>query len=96
VKRGTEEHAAGTRAISKNVEMTFDMAAQITRISEEQQKINGDIVTTVELMKKAGAETVRDMEELTASFNTLKKEIASLKREMGTFKVRTAPQTENG
>jgi hypothetical protein len=34
------------------------------------------------------------MEELTASFNTLKKEIASLKREMGTFKVRAVPEEE--
>jgi methyl-accepting chemotaxis protein len=94
VKRGTEEHAAGTMAISKNVEMTFDMAAKITRTSEEQQKINKDIVESAELMKKAGAETVQDMEELTASFNTLKKEIASLKREMGTFKVRAVPEEE--
>jgi len=96
VKRGSEEHAAGTRAITKNVEMTFDIAAKITRTSEEQQKINKDIVGTSELMKKTGAETVRDMEELTASFNTLKKEIASLKREMATFKVQAVPQAENG
>ena len=88
VKKGTEEHAVGTNIISKNLELTGEMVSQINHASQSQKKVNEGIVGAVEQMKRAGLSTVRDLEEVTVSFNTLRDEIEILKREMEAFKTR--------
>ncbi|MCL5422875.1 MAG: methyl-accepting chemotaxis protein [Nitrospirae bacterium] len=86
VKKGTEEHAGGTNVISRNLELTQEMVSQISRSAQNQKKVNEGIVGAVEQMKKAGLSTVRDLEEVTVSFNTLRDEVEVLKREMESFK----------
>ncbi len=86
VKKGTEEHAVGTNVISRNLELTREMVSQISQSAQNQKKINEGIVGAVEQMKKAGLSTVRDLEEVTVSFNTLRDEVEVLKREMETFR----------
>lgn len=87
VKKGTEEHALGTNVISKNLELTLGMVSQINSVAQDQLKVNERIVTAVEQMRKAGSFTIRDMEEVTQSFGTLKDEIEELKRDMETFRI---------
>lgn len=86
VKRGTEEHAVGTNVISKNLELTQDMVQQINQSAQNQTKVNKGIEGTVEQMKKAGLSTVKDLEEVSGSLNTLRDEVEVLKRETGFFK----------
>lgn len=86
VKRGTEEHAVGTNVISKNLELTQDMVQQISQSAQEQTKVNKGVESAVEQMKKAGLSTVRDLEEVSGSLNTLRDEVEVLKREMEFFK----------
>jgi len=86
VKRGTEEHAVGTSVISKNLELTQDMAQQISQSAQEQTKVNKGVEAAVEQVKKAGLSTVKDLEEVSGSLNTLRDEVEVLKREMEFFK----------
>ncbi len=86
VKKGTEEHVVGTRNISNNLELTLDMVSQINGSAQEQQRANRGISEAVEQMKNAGLSTMRDLEEVTRSFGTLREEIEVLKREMEVFR----------
>ncbi len=86
VKKGTEEHAVGTNIISKNLELTQEMVLQINESAQSQRKVNEGIEEAVGRMKQAGLSTVRDLEEVSASFNKLRDEVEVLKREMESFK----------
>lgn len=86
VKKGTEEHAVGTSIISKNLEVTLEMVAQISQSSLDQFKANEGISAAVEHMKHASLAAIRDMEEVTASFDTLRKEVGVLKKETEIFR----------
>jgi methyl-accepting chemotaxis protein len=86
VKKGTEEHAVGTNIISKNLELTQEMVSQINQSSQDQKKVNEGIVGAVEQMKKAGLSTMKDLEEMTVSFNRIRDEVEVLKTEMESFK----------
>lgn len=87
VKKGTEEHAVGTNIISKNLELTQEMVTQINQSAQSQEKVNEGIEGAVEQMKQAGLSTVRDLEEVSVSFNTLRDEVEVLKREMQSFRI---------
>ncbi len=89
-KKATEEHAVGTNVISRNLELTLEMASQINQAAMSQLKVNEDVVSAVEQMKNAGVSAVRDMEEVTLSFGTLRSEVESLKKEMEAFKTSEA------
>ncbi len=86
VKKGTEEHAVGTSVISKNLELTQEMVVQINQSAQSQRKVNEGIEGAVGQMKQAGLSTVRDLEEVSASFNKLRDEVEILKREMASFR----------
>ncbi len=86
VKKGTEEHAVGTNVISKNLELTLDMVSQINQSAQNQLKTNQEIISAVEQMKHAAISAVRDMEEVTLSFGTLRKEVEVLKKETEIFR----------
>lgn len=88
VKRGTEEHASGTNLISRNIEVTSEMVSQINQSARNQMKVNEGIVAAVEQMRNEGISTIKDMEEVALSLNTLRDEIELLKREMEVFKTR--------
>jgi methyl-accepting chemotaxis protein len=86
-KRGTEEQAIGTRGISKNLELANE---RITRINEavlNHKKFNDSIIKAMEQIGNIGASTVKDMEEVSLSLNSLFDEIEVLKKEMEVFKV---------
>ena len=87
-KRGTEEQALGTRGISKNLELANE---RITRINESvmnQKKFNESVMTAMNQINGIGNATVKDMEEVSQSLNTLHTEVEALKREMEVFKIR--------
>jgi len=86
-KRGTEEQAVGTRGISKNLELANDRISRINQTALDQKKLNGDIVAAVEQISAIGTTTVKDMEEVSASLNTLAGEIEILKKGMEVFKI---------
>jgi methyl-accepting chemotaxis protein len=86
VKKGTEEHAVGTKVISKNLELTMEMVSQINESARKQQEVNKGITVSMDQMKQAGVSAIRDIEEVTRSFNALREEVEVLKKEMKTFK----------
>jgi len=91
VKRGTEEHASGTRVISRNLELTLDVVAEINGVSLERQDANGKLVAALERMRGGETAAVKEIESLIISFTNLKGEVALLKKE--TSVARTASFT---
>jgi len=87
-KRGTEEQAIGTRIILKNFEHTNDRVTQINRASMQQKRLNDEIVASMQQINSLGDTTIKDMEEVSQSLNTLFGEIEILKKDMEVFKVR--------
>jgi methyl-accepting chemotaxis protein len=87
VKKGTQEHAVGTDIISKNLGLTSDMVSQINQSAQDQLRVNESIIAAVDQVKNSVVSSVRDMEEVTLSFTTLKDEIETLKKELAVFKI---------
>ncbi|MBI5640231.1 MAG: HAMP domain-containing protein [Nitrospirae bacterium] len=87
-KKGTEEQAVGTRVISKNLELANDKISGISLAVQHQKRLNDDIIVAMEQINSIGVSTVKDMEEVSASLNTLFDEIDILKKEMEVFKTR--------
>lgn len=87
VKRGTQEHASGTMIITRNIELTSSMVSQINQAAQEQMRVNEKIVTSIEEIKSTINATASDIEEIALSFNTLRDEIETLKRETEIFRV---------
>lgn len=90
VKKGTEEHAVGTNVISRNLELTLEMVSQINQAAQGQQKVNEGVIRAVEEMKQAGTSAVRELEEVSVSFKTLREEIEILKKEAEKFRTGAA------
>lgn len=93
VRKGTGEHAAGTRLISKNLEMSLAMVSQIHQAAVEQLNVNEDIVGAVENIRKTGIAAMQDMEGIARSFEALMREVETLKREIGFFRTRNHPDS---
>lgn len=87
-KRGTEEQAIGTKGISRNLELANERTSRISEAVANQQKMNDTIASTMGQINGIGNATVKDMEEVSASLNTLFGEIEILKKEMEVFKTR--------
>lgn len=87
-KRGTEEQAAGTKIISKNLELANEKIIQINQAVASQKKLNDGSGAAMEQIRVLGESTVRDMQEVSNSLNTLFEEIGVLKKEMEVFKIR--------
>ncbi|MGC2064225.1 MAG: HAMP domain-containing methyl-accepting chemotaxis protein [Thermodesulfovibrionales bacterium] len=87
-KRGMEEQAIGTKGISRNLELASERTSRINEAVANQQKMNVMIAGTMEQIYGIGNATVKDMEEVSASLNTLFGEIEILKKEMEVFKIR--------
>jgi methyl-accepting chemotaxis protein len=87
-KRGTEEQAIGTKGISRNLELANERTSRINEAVVNQQKMNDMIAGTMDQINGIGNATVKDMEEVSASLNTLFGEIEILKKEMEVFKIR--------
>ncbi|MEC4676487.1 MAG: HAMP domain-containing methyl-accepting chemotaxis protein [Nitrospirota bacterium] len=86
-KRGTEEQAIGTRIISKNFELTNDRVTRINSASMQQKRLNDEIVVSMQQINSLGDATIKDMEEVSQSLNTLFGEIEILKKDMEVFKI---------
>lgn len=87
-KRGTEEQAIGTKGISRNLELANERTSRISEAVANQQKMNTTIASTMDQINGIGNATVKDMEEVSASLNTLFGEIEILKKEMEVFKIK--------
>jgi methyl-accepting chemotaxis protein len=87
-KRGTEEQAIGTRGISKNLELANEGITRINEAVLHQKKLNDAIILAMDQINSSGVSTVKDMEEVSRSLNTLYEEIDVLKKEMEVFKIR--------
>ncbi len=85
-KRGTEEQAVGMRGISKNLELANDVLNGISEAVLRQKHVNDSIVGAMEHIDGLGIATVKDMEDVSMSLNTLAGEIDTLKKEMEVFK----------
>ncbi len=85
-KRGTEEQAVGMRGISKNLELANDVLNGISEAVLRQKHVNDSIVGAMEHIDGLGIATVKDMEDVSMSLNTLSGEIDTLKKEMEVFK----------
>ena len=88
VKKGTGDHVRGATAISKNMESTLLMVSQMHQAALSQLSVNEGIVKEVDEVRSAGISAMKDMEEVTSSFGTLRDEIEILKLEMKKFKTR--------
>lgn len=93
VKKGTDEHALGTNVISNNLELTMEMVSGIDAAAQSQMKGNEKIMDAVKHMEGAGESVLKDIEDITLSFNTLKDEIEMLKEEMGAFKTKNSERS---
>lgn len=85
-KKGTEEQAVGTRGISKNLELANDVVRAISDAVGHQKELNDNVIKAMEHIDGLGIATVKDMEDVSMSLNTLANEIETLKREMEVFK----------
>jgi methyl-accepting chemotaxis protein len=85
-KRGTEEQAVGTRGISKNLELANDVVRGISDAVLHQKELNDNIIGAMENIDTLGIATVKDMEDVSQSLNTLAGEIETLKKEMEVFR----------
>jgi methyl-accepting chemotaxis protein len=85
-KRGTEEQAVGMRGISKNLELANDVLNGISEAVLRQKQVNDSIVGAMEHIDGLGIATVKEMEDVSISLNTLAGEIDTLKKEMEVFK----------
>jgi methyl-accepting chemotaxis protein len=86
-KRGTEEQAEGTRGISKNLEFSNDRITKINHAVLNQKKLNEDIIKSMEQINSWGTSTMKEVEEVSRSLNTLFQEIEVLGKEMEVFKI---------
>jgi methyl-accepting chemotaxis protein len=86
-KRGTEEQAEGTRGISKNLEFSNDRITKINHAVLNQKKLNEDIIKSMEQINSWGTSTLKEVEEVSRSLNTLFQEIEVLGKEMEVFKI---------
>lgn len=87
-KRGTEEQAIGTKGISRNLELANERITSINQAVMNQNKLNDSIVEAMDKIKGIGNATVKDMDEVSVSLNTLFGEIEVLKKEMEGFRTR--------
>ena len=87
-KRGTEEQAIGTKGISKNLELANERITRISQAVLNQSKLNDSIVVAMDKINTIGNSTVKDMDEVSASLNTLFGEIEVLKKEMEVFRLK--------
>jgi methyl-accepting chemotaxis protein len=86
-KRGTEEQAEGTRGISKNLEYSNDRITKINHAVMNQKKLNEDIIKSMEQINSWGTSTLKEVEDVSRSLNTLFQEIEVLGKEMEVFKI---------
>jgi methyl-accepting chemotaxis protein len=87
-KRGTEEQTMGTRGISKNLELANDRITGINQAALNQKRLNEDIMNTMEQLNSWGTSTIKEVEEVSLSLNTLFQEMEILNKEMGAFKIK--------
>lgn len=87
-KRGTEEQALGTRGISKNLELSNERITKINQAVLNQKKLNEDIINAMEQINSWGTSTLKEVEEVSLSLNTLFQEIDILSKEMEVFKIK--------
>ncbi len=90
VRKGTGEHATGTQVISRNLEESRDMVTRIHRAAQDQLKANDEIVRAVERIKHSGSSAMKDLEEMTRSFGTLKTEVEVLQNEIAVFRTKSS------
>jgi methyl-accepting chemotaxis protein len=93
VRKGTGEHVAGTKAISKNLEMSRDNVSRVHQAAQHQLKTNEDIVGAVDQIKRSGLAAIKDLEELSRSFGALQNEVDALKKEIVVFRTRRVAAT---
>ena len=85
-KRGTEEQAIGMRGISKNLELTNEVVMAISGAVLHQKELNDKVIAAMQHIDSLGVSTVKDMEDVSLSLNTLASEIETLRKEMEVFK----------
>ena len=90
VRKGSGEHAAVTQIISRNLEESRNMVTRIHEAAQHQLKANEEIVSEVERIKHSGLAAMKDLEEMTRSFSTLKNEAEVLKNEVAVFRTKSA------
>ncbi|TAN41769.1 MAG: methyl-accepting chemotaxis protein [Nitrospirae bacterium] len=87
-RRGTEEQAIGTKGISRNLELANERITRINQAVLNQSKLNDTIVDSMDKIGSIGNATIREMEEVSVSLNTLFAEIEILKKEMQGFRLK--------
>jgi methyl-accepting chemotaxis protein len=89
VQGATREQARSTRIISDNIELANCKTSDISEASQQQQQVNGQILTATELLVRLATETTEQIEGNSSHFTALEEEIALLQSELKQF--RTAP-----
>ncbi|HEX9874575.1 MAG TPA: methyl-accepting chemotaxis protein [Deferrimonas sp.] len=89
VQGATREQARSTRLISDNIELANCKTSDISEASQQQQQVNGQILTATELLVRLATETTEQIEGNSSHFTALEEEIALLQSELKQF--RTAP-----
>jgi methyl-accepting chemotaxis protein len=101
VKRGAEEHAKGTKLVSKNLERTSEMSKAIGQSAVDLEHVGRGIINSVDAMKDAWASTGHEIKEAIQKAATLLKEAENLSSEIYAFrtghkKIRTRVAREGG
>ncbi len=86
-KRSTEEQAAGTAMMSKNVEFASSKISSINTAAVEQQNVSESIVVSIEDIRNLGSTTLKHVDAMNAPLQRLVDEINLLKKAMSSFMV---------
>jgi methyl-accepting chemotaxis protein len=84
----TREQARSARLISDNIELANRKTAEIVDASQEQQRVNVQILSATESLLMLATETATQVEGNTGNLTSLEEEIALLRHEMRQFKTK--------
>jgi methyl-accepting chemotaxis protein len=101
VKRGAEEHAKGTKLVSKNLERASEMSKAIGQYAVDMEHIGRVILNSADAMKDAWASTGQEIRDAIQKAATLLEEAENLSSEIYAFstghkKVRLRVAREGG
>jgi methyl-accepting chemotaxis protein len=86
-RKSAVDQAEGVGLISRNLELANDKVDGINMAVFGQQKVNEDIISTVEKIRSTGVRTIEDMKAVSVSLDRLRSEFDALKKEVDRFRV---------
>ena len=92
-KKATEEQAESARFITQNIEVANTRTSEIAAASNQQQRVNNKLISSMEEVLKVGQETIRDVKEVSIFISSLQNEVDLLKKEINIFKTEQSKES---